>query len=746
MKNSTPIKLLSLALCALALLGLGISGFCLLLLGSTGLMGNQSFDNFVQEKTEHQNRWLASNLASNWASASLGGLPEYVIQEEQEALISSYYNPDRVHMTIKDSEGNTVYSDYDGQFCESTYERQLPAFTYQKLYPEAEVTAEAVPAEAAETPLPPTEAVTGRQMEAASADEDGAETYQYWESEDEVEETTYPFYGNDRVYSSGRYSPSTGHYYHYNYTEETAAGYTVTLYVEPGAAVHDPSMDMLAFIAQYKRIIPVVLIVSILLFVLFAVYLCSSAGRKPGTEEVKPAGLNAMPLDLYLVLFLAYVTTCVGLGDAFLKSIMEQGIRLTLGCVLGFGFVGCLIFVGFCFAVAAQVKAKHGCWWKNTLGGRCLRLIWNTGRKGAGQVPKVLNLCLAILQWGWKKASGLLNWVWTKLEKFLNRLPLIWQWLAAGAILGIVYFVWVQMWSLHYSQRLMTAAVLATVFLLYTGNSFGILLEAAKKMRQGNLNVKIEDKRLIGCFKDFAEELNGLSEVVQTAAEKQLKSERMKTELITNVSHDIKTPLTSIINYADLLSKPHTPEQEQVYLEVLSRQSGQMKKLIEDLIEMSKATTGNIPVEITVVDAVEAVNQALGEFSDKLDAAGLTPVVHKPDGEVLMLADGRLAWRALSNLLSNAVKYAMPGTRLYVDISETDSTVILSIKNISRSELNVKADELLERFVRGDASRNTEGSGLGLNIAKSLMELQKGQLELLVDGDLFKVTLVFPKA
>ena len=218
----------------------------------------------------------------------------------------------------------------------------------------------------------------------------------------------------------------------------------------------------------------------------------------------------------------------------------------------------------------------------------------------------------------------------------------------------------------------------------------------------------------------------------------------MKTELITNVSHDIKTPLTSIINYVDLLQKAQTEEERKEYLEVLDRQSQRLKKLIDDLMDMSKASTGNMTVDITKVDAVEAVNQALGEFADKLDRAMLSPVFRHDDKSLPMMADGRLVWRVLSNLLGNAVKYAMPGTRLYIDLSQMGGKVILSVKNISREELNIGADELMERFVRGDDSRNTEGSGLGLNIAKSLMELQKGELQLLVDGDLFKVTLIFP--
>jgi signal transduction histidine kinase len=181
-------------------------------------------------------------------------------------------------------------------------------------------------------------------------------------------------------------------------------------------------------------------------------------------------------------------------------------------------------------------------------------------------------------------------------------------------------------------------------------------------------------------------------------------------------------------------------------LEVLSRQSLQLKKLIEDLMELSKASSGNLQANIITLDAAESVNQALGEFTDKMQKVNLTPVFYPPEEPIKIAADGRLTWRVLSNLLSNAVKYATPGTRVYLELSREDDKVLLSIKNVSKEELRLSPDELLERFVRGDASRNREGSGLGLNIAKSLMEVQGGSLQLTLDGDLFKVTLVFPKA
>ena len=194
------------------------------------------------------------------------------------------------------------------------------------------------------------------------------------------------------------------------------------------------------------------------------------------------------------------------------------------------------------------------------------------------------------------------------------------------------------------------------------------------------------------------------------------------------------------------MKKPHSDAEGDEYLAVLDRQSQRLKKLIDDLMDMSKASSGNMTLELGTVDAAEAINQALGEFADKLDRVNLTPVFRHPEEPVYMIADGKHLWRILSNLLGNAVKYALPDTRLYVDLMVLEQNAVIAIKNISREQLNVDAEELMERFVRGDASRNTEGSGLGLNIAKSLAELQGGQMDVTVDGDLFKVTMIFPKA
>lgn len=535
--------------------------------------------------------------------------------------------------------------------------------------------------------------------------------------------------------------------------------YTMELTLAPGAYRYDGGYALLEQVWGYRDSLLFIMGACLLLFAVLAVYLCCAAGRKPGSEEVHAAGFNCIPLDIYLagggLIVFGLFMVIVQFYDA--ADLFTQSMQTLCAGVLMAGYVMSLIFVSFCFACAAQFKTPGGYWWRNSVCWRCLDLLVKCVRgcfSGCGWLLRKLPKAAAVF---WDFLLMLLTplrWLWTqikktcaKIGKSVNRvysmMPLTWQWLLTGFIMVMLLFAALA----GRSEMMVVLSLCACVaVVLYGAYCFGILLESAKRMGKGDLDTKVDDKYLIGAFKSFAGDLNDLAGVAVVAAQKQLKSERMKTELITNVSHDIKTPLTSIINYVDLLQKPHTPEEEKTYLEVLNRQSQRLKKLIEDLMEMSKASTGNLTADITKLDAVESVNQALGEFADKLEKAQLTPVFRHPEESVAMMADGRLAWRVLSNLLSNTVKYALPGTRVYIDVMALEGKVIISLKNISRDELNVDADELMERFVRGDDSRNTEGSGLGLNIAKTLMELQKGQLQLLVDGDLFKVTLIFPGA
>ena len=224
-----------------------------------------------------------------------------------------------------------------------------------------------------------------------------------------------------------------------------------------------------------------------------------------------------------------------------------------------------------------------------------------------------------------------------------------------------------------------------------------------------------------------------------------MKSERLKTDLITNVSHDIKTPLTSIINYVELLKQENFENPKiQRYLEVLEAKSQRLKTLTEDVVEASKVSSGNITLEYMNINLVEMIQQTSGEFEEKFKARNLKEVLTLPEQEAIIRVDGRRMWRVLENIYNNAAKYAMEGTRIYADLEVRDLSAVFNLKNVSEQQLNITADELTERFIRGDISRSTEGSGLGLSIAKTLTQMQGGKFDLYVDGDLFRVTITFP--
>ena len=331
------------------------------------------------------------------------------------------------------------------------------------------------------------------------------------------------------------------------------------------------------------------------------------------------------------------------------------------------------------------------------------------------------------------------KWIWD----ILVNLKLIWKF-ALGAFIVMM----ILMFSLEENNEFLAVTVsgLAMLYMAWWFISASKVKTAAERIAAGDVDYELNTKWMPYDIRKHYEELTSLQDGLKVAVEKQMRSEHLKTDLITNVSHDIKTPLTSIINYVDLLQKEHTPEEEEKYLEVLSRQSNRLKKLTEDLIEASKASTGNISMELTSIDVKEILEQSLAEYKEKFDANGLEIITGIKDEDIKVRADGNLLWRILNNLYSNINKYALANTRVYIDVSKEDGNALISLKNISREQLNISADELMERFVRGDSSRHTEGSGLGLNIASSLAEIQKGSLKLSVDGDLFKTELRMPLA
>ena len=787
MKNHIAFKFLAVLLASLFLLSAAVSAAGIIALAALDLDPGQTVEQRFEEEMEHRWSSSADDIARRYASLTLGNAPERLVDNWYGRWYNNY--PGIQGYRLEDADGNLLESEgtpEDGTACTYTVvteymqvtgagpedSTEAPEETLPETSPDGQVrTEETVPTEtAAEEDAPDTAPETGTDEATIPPEEALPE-----QMDDAVEATaiteTEPVWdeADDNIYY---YPDDNGERQALHYTWEQTPEYRVTVFVSPEYAEmnRNPVWQLMGLVYTWRTQLMVGLGVSILLFALLAVYLCCAAGRKPGTDVVRAGGLNRVPLDLYAFLVILGVG-CIGVvfveeADYLLE--LERTLALT---IVGYGGYCCaLMIVGFCFAFAAQVKTPEYFWWRNSLCGRVFSLfilacrwcrkqwlrVWHWLPKAVRWVwnlaARIFRACWKLVLWTWNLVMGILGTVWGFVARWgkacgrwigrmYGMLPLVWQWLVAIPLLFFLLLINIGSASPAGILLRMGIVLLATVYL---ASAFGTLLAGARRMCDGDMGTKVDDKMLVGCFREFADSLNGLSDAALVAAREQLKSERMRTELITNVSHDIKTPLTSIINYVDLLQYPHTPEQEKEYLAVLSRQSARMKKLIDDLMEMSKAASGSLPVEITQVDAGEAINQALGEFADKLAAADLTPVFRQPEEPILMMADGRLAWRAMSNLLSNAVKYALPGTRLYIDLSRAGSSVMISMKNISREQLNVSADELMERFVRGDTSRNTEGSGLGLNIAKSLMELQKGQLQLLVDGDLFKATLIFP--
>ncbi|MDO4288096.1 MAG: sensor histidine kinase, partial [Eubacterium sp.] len=290
----------------------------------------------------------------------------------------------------------------------------------------------------------------------------------------------------------------------------------------------------------------------------------------------------------------------------------------------------------------------------------------------------------------------------------------------------------------------------ALILLWYVGKrakNLDQVIAGVDKIYDGDTNYKIEVTGE-GAVEDMARKINsinaGMARAVEDAVEKELKSERLKTELITNVSHDIRTPLTSIITYIDLLKKADIDEDSRKrYIDILERKAARLKTLTDDLFEAAKASTGNIEVHRTAVNLEALIDQGMGELEDKIEASGLEFIIGRPQERVIVNADGRLLWRIIENLLSNALKYAMPGSRVYIDIDmDTEKSLgIFRMKNVSADPLNIPAQELMERFKRGDDSRHNEGSGLGLAIARDLAALQNGRFDLEIDGDLFKATV-----
>lgn len=443
-----------------------------------------------------------------------------------------------------------------------------------------------------------------------------------------------------------------------------------------------------------------VLFVVLTLFCFF--WQMAAAGHWQGFEGIHLTWFDKIPLDLMAVVFMLPIGFFVG----YFNYASSIAVALWGTAVLNCAFLFLITFVTRC---------KAGTVLKNNVVWYAIRLLW-----------RIL------------KAIG--RWI----GHLVRSIPVIWR-TALVILAAFIFALAIGSNMSVLSLPMLLLYLLLAVFALYIAIGFATLQRGSKALAEGDYSKPVDTRFLRGDLKRCGENLNKVQQGVQRAVDERLRSERMKTELITNVSHDIKTPLTSIVNYVDLLKKEEINNPKaQEYLEVLDRQSKRLKKLTEDLVEASKASSGVIPVDCQPTNVNVLLSQLEGEYEERLQKAELTMIVHPAAGDPVVLADGKLLSRVMDNLMNNIGKYAMPGTRVYAAAAADEKESTISIKNVSRNELNVSADELMERFVRGDSSRHTEGSGLGLSIAKSLVELQGGRFELSIDGDLFRADISLP--
>ena len=465
---------------------------------------------------------------------------------------------------------------------------------------------------------------------------------------------------------------------------------------------------LLNFVYSMRYTALVTMFVSFIIGAAAFVFLMCAAGHRNGTDEIVTTVWDHLWLDVFAVgavlaeVFVFYVAAIflINVDVAYLPFILFVTAVATL----------CMGWLLLLFLLSFSVRVKLGKWWRHTL---CYQLF--------------------------RKIGQFARMIWENIG-FLWKVILVMLVLAFFEGIGVLMFfnsdIALLLWLLE-------KLVLYPLVLWYCVQ-LNQLKNGTEKIAGGEPGYQISTKRMTGIFKEQGEQINHISDGMTHAIEERMKSERFKTELITNVSHDIKTPLTSIINYVDLLEKEDLHnETAQEYLEVLERQSSRLKKLIEDLIEASKASTGNLPVHLERLEAGIFMTQTVGEFEEKTKAVGLDLVIEKPETPVYIMADSRHFWRVIDNLMNNICKYAQSGTRVYINLEVKEAQVSITFRNTSKYPLNISSDELMERFVRGDASRNTEGSGLGLSIANSLMDLMGGTFRLYVDGDLFKVVLGF---
>ena len=482
-----------------------------------------------------------------------------------------------------------------------------------------------------------------------------------------------------------------------------------------------------------RNVIPVICCTGTILAFLCFIFLLCSAGHKNGREGITPSAIHEIHLDVYTVVVAVGAFTGLYLAFGWIGMNLSNMINLIVLVVL---FAAEVIWCTLYFMELA-IRLKMGKWWQNTILYRVFRFFGRFCKR-----------------------------VFHGIVKLIRGIPMVWRTALLCLAVCVVEFFGLMLFYNDTDVLLFFWAI--EKFILCGAITFVALMckelqEGSEALADGDLNHKLDTSHMVLSFKEHGENLNSIGEGISAAVEQRMKSEHLKTELITNVSHDIKTPLTSIINYADLIGKEVSgdakdtgdgagtetaQEREQhisEYAEVLLRQSQKLKKLLDDLLEASKATTGNLEVHPEVCDVSVLLSQAVGEYGQRFADKQLETIVKQPEETVKVMADGRHLWRVFDNLLNNIYKYAQTGSRVYLNVEHDSQNVRIIFRNMSAYPLEMSPEELEERFTRGDRSRHMEGNGLGLSIAKSLTELQKGDMEIVTDGDLFKVVITLPE-
>lgn len=545
------------------------------------------------------------------------------------------------------------------------------------------------------------------------------ESYRIVERQDYEEETDV---SDSDISDSTDYEQNSSEETHYNYRyypnidpENGPITYTITggivKNLQPQGRIW-AACNLLATVYRYRIAVPILTAIGLFATVLLLVAVCSGAGHKNGDSAIVLNPVDKIPFDVFLTVT---VSTSILLFLLFI-AMLEEVPEMLLTTAIPIAAVISALIVWTIASLAARLKEGH--------------LIRNL-------------LISRILRWIWKGIKG----IWNALARFFAKIPTI---PVISIIVGILVVInGIAMLScIDYNgftaMLLFIEIPLSAVFTILTAVQIQTVKKGAKAIADGDLTHRIATTGMIGSLKECANDMNRIHEGLNNAVTERMKSEKMKTDLISNVSHDLKTPLTSIINYVDLLNKePAQTETAKEYLAVLARQSARLKKLTEDIIEASKASSGAISLNIGRCNLTTLLEQAVGEYEERMKQANLETVLLVPDEPVEIWADGQKLWRIFDNLLNNIRKYSKAGTRAYLNLYRENETARIVFRNISEAPLNIPAEELMERFVRGDSSRNSEGSGLGLSIAQGLTELQQGAFELNIDGDLFKVTLTF---